>query len=177
MGDRHTQTLVATAPDGTEVTYRTAAGYTCAALAPERGGWCLIAKGWSAESVRKRARTRTGGWDFTVVPFKVKDARSEVPGAIAHYFERKRAMGKPTAWQMPMITQVFISGPGSWKGIAPVAATYTTIRTLARAGAEVVACQAYGSAPADFPVTPLLAEASRPLLGGALIGSRTWGDR
>jgi hypothetical protein len=175
MREGPTQTLVATAPDGTEVTYRTAAGYTCAALAPERGGWCLIAKGWSWESVRKRARTRTGGWDFTVVPFKVKDARSEVPGAIAHYFERKRAMGKPTAWQMPMITQVFRCG--KWEDVTPVPATFTEIRALLRTLAEVVACRAYGSAPADFPIAPLLAEASRPLLGGALIGSRTWGDR
>lgn len=53
MSDRKpTQTLVATAPDGTQVRVRTAAGYTWAGLVLSKDDtWTLVSKGWSPSSV------------------------------------------------------------------------------------------------------------------------------
>jgi hypothetical protein len=77
-------TLVATAPDGSEVRHRTAAGYTWAGIAQQAdGAWVLLAKGWAYKSVKDRTGLvyrRSGGicWSpisayrtgWYVVPFK-----------------------------------------------------------------------------------------------------------
>jgi hypothetical protein len=48
-------TLVAVAPDGTEVKIRTAADYTWAGIAKRTDGtWVLLAKGWSYKPVADR---------------------------------------------------------------------------------------------------------------------------
>jgi hypothetical protein len=172
-----TQTLVATARDGSEVTLRTRAGYTQAAIAKGSGGWYLVAKGFSADSVRARARTKLGSHAFEVRPFVAKVqgvAERDIPEDIAKYFERKRQMtGNPRERrQVPMIVEVHWRGGGPFEAIDPVPATWTAIRELATQGAYTVACQGYGSLPADFPVEPLLRQASLPLLGGSVIGSR-----
>ena len=72
-------TLVATAPDGSEVRFRTAAGYTWAGIAQQAdGAWVLLAKGWAYKSVKGRTGLvyrRSGGISayrtgWYVVPFK-----------------------------------------------------------------------------------------------------------
>lgn len=49
--------LAAFDPDGEEHTFRTAAGYDYAGFIKLPAGWVMVAKGWSHESVRKRAIT------------------------------------------------------------------------------------------------------------------------
>jgi hypothetical protein len=167
MSQGRKQVLVAEAPDGTKLEYRTSAAYDYAGLGKDRDGWQIIAKGWSKKNVLRTTRSRAGYGLSIVVPFTVKDTVGEVPSAIAAHFERKRATGEPR--QMPMITQVYRDGT-PWEDTEPVPATFTQIRHLARKGVTSVAVQAYGSAHADFPVEPMLREASFPLLGGSLIG-------
>jgi hypothetical protein len=67
MASKPKATLVATAPDGTEVRFRTAAGYDWAGIVQRRSGeWVLLAKGWAYASVEDRTRRAwrsAGGWD------------------------------------------------------------------------------------------------------------------
>lgn len=57
MDSKPKVTLVATAPDGTEVKIRTSAGYDWAGIAQRKDGtWVLLAKGWAYYSVEARAR-------------------------------------------------------------------------------------------------------------------------
>jgi hypothetical protein len=169
------ENLVATARDGSKVTYKTRAGYTQAAIAKGKDGWYLVAKGFSTESVRSRARTILGHYGFEVRPFRAEVqgvALNEIPEDIAAHFERKRQLsGERVARQIPLIVQVSLSG--GWADIEPVPATWTEIRKLEKQGADTVACQAYHSPFADFPIAPMLRKASLPLFGGSLIGSRT----
>lgn len=170
------ETLVATARDGSKVSYRTRAGYTQAAIAKGKDGWYLVAKGFSIESVRSRARTILGHHNFEVRPLRAEvdgvDV-TQIPEDIAAHFERKRQMaGDRVPREIPLIVQISLGKTG-WTDIAPVHATWTNIRKFEKQGASVVACQAYGSPYADFPIAPMLAKASLPLLGGSLIGSRS----
>lgn len=55
MSGRITRNLVITAPDGTEVTDRTAGDYTVAGIIQgDQGTWRAVAHGWSHESVARR---------------------------------------------------------------------------------------------------------------------------
>jgi hypothetical protein len=96
-----------------------------------------------------------------------------IPAMLIAYFERKHFEGPR---QTPMITEIWGNGT-PWQGVSPTEATYTNIRALKRAGAKSLGIVAYGSLPADFTVAELLDEADKPLLGGAIIGSRTWKAR
>jgi len=169
------RTLVATTSAGVTVRYRTRAGYTYAAVTTGRTA-TLAAKGYSTESVRRRARTAVGSYAFEVVPFTVEVqgvAETEIPPAIAAHFERKREQAGSPARKVPQIAERFVPGKGWITCTTYVPATYTEIRRFAAAGAVEVGVIAYGSPVSDFPIAPMLREAGRPLLGGSLIGSRT----
>jgi hypothetical protein len=97
-----------------------------------------------------------------------------IPEILTAYFERKRFPGDPK--QVPVITEVWGNGV-PWEKVTPATATYANIRVLRRRGARSLGIQAYGSVPADFTVDELLRTADQPLLGGAVIGSRTWKAR
>ena len=175
MTSTTTQTLVATAPDGVEVTYRTRAEYHYAGLIRGSDGqWFLGAKGWSQESVRSRTHTLAGYATYVVVPFKVKVqsvAETEVPEAIAKHFASKREQAGSPARQTPQIAEYFIPGKGWLRCTTYVRATFTEIRAMATQGVTTVGVVAYDSPVADFPVEPMLRKASFPLLGGGLVGS------
>lgn len=170
-----TQTLVAELPDGTTFEYRTRAEYDWAGFVLRGRTYELAAKGWSQESVRSRTRTRAGTTlQFVVVPLRVKVpglTGGEVPPEIAAHFEHKRECAGSPRREVPMIVEIFTAGEG-WTKVSPLMATFTNIRTLPKT-VLTVACQAYGSPVADFPVEPMLRRASLPLLGGAVIGSKT----
>jgi hypothetical protein len=79
MDSKPKVTLVATAPDGTEIKIRTAAAYDWAGIAKHHDGtWGLLAKGWAWDRVKARTQRlhRTGGGyglyatGWYVVPFK-----------------------------------------------------------------------------------------------------------
>lgn len=90
----------------------------------------------------------------------------ETPQVILAHFDRKLLPGDPR--QPIVISDSFIPGKG-WIVEDDLPVTYAEIRRLAAEGVDTIAVRGYGVV-ADFPIKPILDEASRPLLGGSLIG-------
>jgi hypothetical protein len=162
------QTLIARAPDGSVIKYRTGAGYTFAGLKQGGSGWYLVTKGWSQDSVLSRTRAQGGNW--AVVPFEVNASYTGIPEAIVKHFDRKRLPGDRR--EKLLVTQTFRTGFATNNGwtpmMSPVEPTYDAIRKLRSAGVSSIAVTGYG-VPADFTVHELLAPTERPLFPGRLI--------
>lgn len=178
MDNRKRQMLIAEAPDGTLIRHRTGAAYDWAGLGHSAQGWSLIAKGWSQASVERHAMERSGGGAWVVVPFRTAQQRAEkdpaIPAEVTEYFEGRRFPDDPA--EVPQITSVFRPDEG-WSPVAETKpATLGRMRMLRRQGVTAVAIGAYGR-QADFPVESLLRRTHQPLVGGAVIGSRTWKAR
>lgn len=96
-------------------------------------------------------------------------SHSEIPEVIQKHFDRKLLPGdKRPALR---VAQTFSSRAGWLDTSMTQVPTYTVIRELSARGVTSIGVQAQGAdAIADFPIEPLLAETSRPLLGGGLIG-------
>jgi hypothetical protein len=108
---------------------------------------------------------------------------SRVPDAARRYFAERGVSGHP------VITSIFWEEaqrerqPGSFagphmKGWRPAPwsrkiVSISALRKLRAGGASSVALSA-GGRQADFTIAELLRVGQRPLLGGSIIGSRTW---
>lgn len=168
VAGRTTRNLEAIAPDGTVLTYRTSADRDLAGLTRNRGGeWKIAVVGSSPSSVRSRTR-RIGAGEWEVVA--LSDPAFRVPQLIKDYFadDASRAVFRQT----PQITSAFIPGTGWVALVRPVPAVFRYLRIIKRAGATSIGVTAYNRTP-DFTIDELLKVNRAPLLGGALIGSKT----
>lgn len=175
VAGRSSRNLEAVAPNGTVLILRTSGDYTLAGLTKSRytGEWKIAIKGSSADSVRSRTITqanRDGAAEWTVV--SLVDPGYRVPQPLKDYFAADAAY-HTLAPKTPQVTSAFIPGQGWIPLEFTVPAVPRYLRIIQRLGATSVAVSAYGRVP-DFTIDELLKVDRTPLLGGALIGSRTW---
>lgn len=85
MGSRTARTLVATAPDGTEVTQQTSGSYDTAGLLQAADGrWFIAAHGWSRDSVYSRVHARYNRGDYRAM--HVTDLIEQTAPVVRLYF-------------------------------------------------------------------------------------------
>jgi hypothetical protein len=85
MSSRASRTLVATAPDGTEVTQKTSGSYDTAGLLQAADGhWLIAAHGWSRQSVYDRTHARYNRGDYRAM--HVSDLVEQTAPVIREYF-------------------------------------------------------------------------------------------
>lgn len=104
MGSRASRTLVATAPDGTEVTQETSGSYDTAGLLQAADGhWLIAARGWSRNSVYNRAHARYNRGDYQAI--HVSDLTEQTAPVVRAYFGTHAVA----------VDQVY--GPGTHQGL------------------------------------------------------------
>ena len=142
MSSRPVRTLVATAPDGTEVTQKTSGSYDTAGLIQARDGhWFIAAHGWSHESVYNRTHVRYNRGDYQAM--HVSGLVEQTAPVIRDY------CGTHDTY----VIACFTPGKG-WVRERQLAGR-SHLRRLARNGVTDVAVNHNGN-EADFPMSELL---------------------
>lgn len=98
--------------------------------------------------------------------------QATTPDVVHEYF-KARGVEHSTYQTHPLITEYFIPGKGWVRETGRQRVSYSKIRKLKKLGATTVQITAGGRSP-DFSVAEILRKTRHPLLGGSLIGSRTW---
>lgn len=150
MGSRASRTLVATAPDGTEVTRETSGSYDTAGLLQAADGhWLIAAHGWSRNSVYNRTHARYNRGSYQAM--HVSDLVEQTAPVIREYFGTHAVR----------ITSYFCGG--QWRDVLAADGSSrcflgggrAALRSLARDGIEAVMVSANGRS-ADFQMTVLV---------------------
>jgi hypothetical protein len=107
-------------------------------------------------------------------PAALSSHQAKVPPVATEYFAQYEA--DQDAREHPIIGQVFYPERGWRRQVFKKRVSRSWLLKLRSDGATAVMLSAYGH-DVDFTIAELTKVDRRPLLGGALIGSRTWPAR